>query len=338
MSALERALTDYLRLRRSLGHELAEARWLLPGFVAYLDAHDARTVTIEAALAWAQQSNTGTVTTVGPRRMTAARGFARYLTGIDADTEVPPLGLMPHRQRWRRPFIYSRADIDAVMNQARSSIVSPLRAATYDTLIGLLAASGLRIGEAIKLDRNDLDWADGVLLIRESKFGKSRLVPLHASSMRALAAYAELRDELQPRPEEPSFFVSLTRKRLSYAVVSQTFRQLIDRASIGAGAPSPPRLHDLRHTFAVRTLLSWYRTDENWTVPDLVDIVHNGQSSTGSWSGWEAPAGSSRRSTRRRRYSLWSPPGSRLRRWPGTWVSSRERWETGWRKRARTVR
>jgi integrase len=171
MSALEQALADYLQLRRSLGHELAEARWLLPSFVAYLDAHDAHTVTIDAALAWAQQSGTGTVTTVGPRRMTAARGFARYLTGIDADTEVPPLGLMPHRQRWRRPFIYSRADIDAVMDQARSSIASPLRAATYDTVIGLLAASGLRIGEAIKLDRSDVDWANGVLLIRESKFG-----------------------------------------------------------------------------------------------------------------------------------------------------------------------
>ncbi len=103
--------------------------------------------------------------------MTAARGFARYLAGTDAGTEVPPLGLMPHRQLWRRPFIYSPADIDAAMDQARCSIVSPLRAATYDTLIGLLAASGLRIGEAIKLDRGDLDWAEGVLLIRESKFG-----------------------------------------------------------------------------------------------------------------------------------------------------------------------
>jgi integrase/recombinase XerD len=224
MSTLEQALTDYLRLRHSLGHELAEASWLLPGFVAYLDAHGSSTVTIEAALAWAQQANTDAqVTMVGPRRMTAARGFARYLAGIDAATEVPPLGLMPHRHRWRRPFIYSPADIDTVMTLARSSIVSPLRAATYDTLIGLLAASGLRIGEAIKLDRGDVDWAKGVLLIRESKFGKSRLVPLQASSMGALRDYAKLRDQLQPRPEDPSFFVSLTRKRLLYAVVSQTF-------------------------------------------------------------------------------------------------------------------
>ncbi|CAN5794994.1 tyrosine-type recombinase/integrase [soil metagenome] len=263
MSPLEQALTDYLQLRRSLGHELAEAGWLLPGFVAYLDAHGSRTVTIEGALGWAQQSPTGRVTTVGPRRMTAVRGFARYLAGIEAATEVPPLGLMPHRARWRRPFIYSAADIDAVMEQARRSIVSPLRAATYHTLIGLLAASGLRIGEAIKLDRSDVDWAQGVLLIRESKFGKSRLVPLHPSSMPALDGSAQLRDQLQPRPTEPAFFVSLKRKRLLYAVVQQTFRRLVDNAGVGVGSPSAPRLHDLRHTFAVCTLLGWYRANED---------------------------------------------------------------------------
>jgi integrase/recombinase XerD len=263
MSGLEQAFADYLQLRRSLGHELADAARLLPGFAAYLDARGLRTVTVEAAPAWAQQASPGTVTIVGPRRITAARGFAGYLAGIDASTEVPPLGLMPYRQRWRPPFIYTPADIDVVMSQARNTIVSPLRAATYHTLIGLLAASGLRIGEAIKLDRSDVDWAEGVLLIRESKFGKSRLVPLHPSSMQALTIYAQLRDELQPRPAEPSFFVSLTRKRLCYAVVSQTFRQLIDSARIGAGAPSPPRLHDLRHTFAVRTLLGWYRGGED---------------------------------------------------------------------------
>jgi integrase len=253
VSALEQSLADYLQLRRSLGHELAEAGWLLPDFVAYLDAHGSPTVTIEAALGWVQQSATGQETSVGARRMTAARGFARYLAGIHAGTEVPPFGLMPHRQRWRRPFIYSPADIAAVMNQARCSILSPLRAATYDALIGLLAASGLRIGEAIKLDRGDVDWGEGVLLIRESKFGKSRLVPLQTSSMQALAEYTGLRDELQCRPKDPSFFVSLTRKRLCYAVVSQTFRQLVDSAGVGTGAPCPPRLHDYADVFVMPT-------------------------------------------------------------------------------------
>jgi integrase/recombinase XerD len=292
MRPLEQALTDYLQLRHSLGHEMAEARWLLPGFVSYLDCHGASTVTIEAALAWAQQANTGgRVTTVGPRRMTAARGFARYLAGIDAATEVPPLGLMPHRQRWRRPFIYSAADIDAVMTLARSSIQSPLRAATYDTLIGLLAASGLRIGEAIKLDRGDVDWTEAVLLIRESKFGKSRLVPLHASSMAALQHYAQLRDQLQPRSREPSFFVSCTGTRLLYAVVWQTFRQLIDTAGVGAGAPFPPRLHDLRHSFAVATLLGWYRTGEDVQakIPSLSTYLGHREPSSTYWYLSAAP-------------------------------------------------
>ena len=165
MNAMEQALADYLRLRRSLGHQMDEAGRLLPSFVAYLDAHGSSTVTIEAALAWAQEAATGKETSVGPRRMTAVRGFARYLAGIDAETEVPPLGLMPHRQRWRRPFIYSGDDIDALMNRTSSSITSPLRAATYQTLIGLLAVSGLLIGYAIKLDRIAVYWATRSLLI-----------------------------------------------------------------------------------------------------------------------------------------------------------------------------
>ncbi len=238
MSELEQALADYLQLRHSLGHQLAEAHWLLPGFVAYLDTQGLRTVTVQAALDWAQQSPSGRGTSVGPRRMTAVRGFARYLSGIEADTQVPPLGLMPHRPRWRQPFIYSSADVSRVRELARQSIVSPLRAATYDTLIGLLAVSGLRIGEALKLDRNDVDWAQGVLLIRESKFGKSRLVPLHPSSMLALRDYTVLRKELQLPPKEASFLVSLKAKRLLYADVQQTFRRLVDAAGIGADAPS----------------------------------------------------------------------------------------------------
>lgn len=294
MSALEQALADYLQLRHSLGHELAEAGRLLPGLVAYLDARGLPTVTTGAALAWAQQapkSPAGRVTTIGPRRMTAARGFARYLSGIDASTEVPPLGLMPRRGPWRQPFIYSAADIGALLAAAGRTIVSPLRAATYQVLIGLLAASGLRIGEAIKLDCGDVDWAQGVLLIRESKFGKSRLVPLHPSCMQELAGYARLRGQLQPGPAEPAFFVSLNRRRLLYAVAQATFRQLIDDAGIGAGAPSPPRLHDLRHTFAVRTLLGWYQAGEDVQakIPSLSTYLGHREPASTYWYLSAAP-------------------------------------------------
>lgn len=263
MSALSQVLADYLQLRHSLGHELADAGRLLPDFVAYLDAQGLTTVTVQAALEWAQQPAAARASSVGPRRLSAVRGFARYLSGIDATTQIPPLGLMPHRQRWRQPFIYTSTDVEALRDLARHTIVSPLRAATYDTLIGLLAASGLRIGEVIKLDRSDVDWAQSVLLIRESKFNKSRLVPLHASSMQALHDYDRLRDQLQPRTQDDSFFVSLTHKRLLYAVIQPTFRRLVEAAGIGADAPSPPRLHDLRHSFAIQTLLGWYRSGED---------------------------------------------------------------------------
>ncbi len=285
-------MTDYLDLRHSLGHALADVGRLLPSFVTYLDEHGLSTVTIRAALEWAQASPTGSDTmTGGPRRMTAARGFSRYLAGIDANTEVPPLGLIPGRQRWRRPFIFTPADIEAVMSQARTTIASPLRAATYDTLIGLLAATGLRIGEAIKLDRSDVDRDQAVLLIRESKFGKSRLVPLHPSSMRALSEFAALREELQPHPNVASFFVSLTHNRLSYAVVQETFRRLVDTAGVGAGAPSPPRLHDLRHTFAVTTLLRWYRSDEDVAakIPALSTYLGHREPSSTYWYLSAAP-------------------------------------------------
>lgn len=262
VTRLEQSLVDYLQLRRSLGHQLDEAGRLLPGFVAFLDDRGLSTVTIAAAMEWAALPVADPRSTVGPRRMTAVRGFARYLAGVDLATEVPPLGLLPQQTRWRGPFVFSPADIDLIMNRV-GDFTPLLRSATYVTLIGLLAATGLRIGEAIKLDRADIDWSAGLLLIRESKFGKSRLVPVTDTTLRALSDYARLRDELQRRVRQPSFFTSRTRHRLCYAVVSEAFRNVIDASGIGAQAPLRPRLHDLRHTFAVRTLLGWYRSDED---------------------------------------------------------------------------
>ena len=198
MSALADAARDYLRLRNSLGHDLAEYHRELPRLVAFLEAEDLPTVTVAAALAWAQGPGVDPATSIAPRRMTIARGFARYLAGIDARTEVPPPGLIAGRRRWRPPFIYSPGDIEALMAQARQ--LTPMPAATHETLIGLLAVTGLRVGEAIRLDRADIDWADGVLAIRESKFGKTRMVPVLGSTLDMLGRYARIRDRLCPRP------------------------------------------------------------------------------------------------------------------------------------------
>jgi len=263
VTGLRQAVDDYLRLRRSLGHQMNEAAYLLPDFAAFLDERGEQTVTIAAALDWVKAREPAVVTTSSPRRVTAVRGFARYMSGTDPATEVPPLGLLPYRRRRGRIFLYSDADVAAIMTAARETIAQPLRAATYCTLIGLLAAAGLRVGEAIKLDRGDIDWAEGVLHIRETKFGKSRLVPLQDSAMAALREYDTLRSRLMPSPKDPSFFVSLTARRLIYAVVCPTFRALVNAAGVGAGAPHPPRLHELRHSFAVRVLLHWYRTEDN---------------------------------------------------------------------------
>jgi integrase/recombinase XerD len=263
VSALAEAADQYLRLRRALGHDLADAGRLLPRFVAYLEAAGATTVTIQAALAWAQEPEARAGTSVWPRRMTVARGFARHLAGIDLATEVPPAGLIPARRQWRAPYIYAPTDIAALMAEARRSIRSPLRAATFETLVGLLAATGLRVGEARRLERDDVDWCEGVLVVRQSKFGKSRLVPLSGSSLEALWAYARCRDEHLVHPRASSFFLSAAGTPLIYTTICQVFRALVDGAGVGTGSPVRPRLHDLRHTFAVRTLLGWYRAGED---------------------------------------------------------------------------
>ena len=203
MSALAGRAAEYLRIRRMLGHELAEAARLLPRFAAYLDDTGAEVITVEAALAWAQQPQARPGSKVAARRMTVARGFARHMAGIDPRTQVPPPGLLPYRQRWRPPFIYSDADIQALMAGLPRVVRSPLRAATYQTLTGLLAATGMRVGEALRLERGQVDWAEGVLTVHATKFGKSREVPLAPGTVQALAAYSRLRDQQFPSPRRP---------------------------------------------------------------------------------------------------------------------------------------
>ena len=259
MSALARHLGDYLRLRRMLGHKLDDAARQLPCFVESLDAAGHEFVTVTAALEWALDRDWPAGSTVPGHRMTAVRGFARYLAGIDARTEVPPPGLIRIPRTWRAPFIYTDDDVLALMDAARCSIREPLRAATYETLIGLLATTGLRIGEALRLDSDDIDEGDAVLVIRRSKFGKSRQVPLQPSALEALARYQHLRRRLYAHPKTDAVFVSLHGTRAIYACVWPTFRRLCDQAVIGDGAPDAPTLHDFRHSFAVRTLLDWYR-------------------------------------------------------------------------------
>ena len=263
MSVVALHLEDYRSLRRALGHQLADAGRLLPDFVAHLDATGASTITINAALAWVQRPDADPSSSVWKRRMTAVRGFARHMTGFDPATEIPPLGLVTYRQRWRPPFIYSEADVIGLMAAVPQLIPTPLRAATFQTMIGLLATTGMRVGEAIALVRSDIDWVDGVAIVRSSKFNKSRELPLAPTTVDALAAYAALRDGLVPEPSGPTFFVSRKGTAVIYTDFSVKFRELVRSSGVGAGSASRPRIHDLRHSFAVNTLIRWHRAGED---------------------------------------------------------------------------
>lgn len=259
MSGLQDALEDYLTLRRSLGFKLDRPGQLLAGFVGFAEQAGAPTVTTELALAWATAP-----ADADPAwwrlRLAAIRPFARYLAAVIPGTEIPPAGLLPGPASRRAvPYLYSPAEITALM-AAAGAIRAPLRAATYQTFIGLLAVTGMRAGEAIRLDWPDIDIQAGLLTIRESKFGKSRQLPLHPSTVAALAGYAALRDRRRPRLATAAFFISTSGTRLIYKNVHRTFHQLTQRAGLRPRSPAcRPRIHDLRHSFAVATLLNWYR-------------------------------------------------------------------------------
>lgn len=263
MSALRRDLDGYLVIRRALGFKLERAGLLLADFVAHLEANEADTITTDAALVWATLPPNG-ASNWWAQRLSVVRGFARHLHAIDPTHEVPPPGLLPGRSHRATPYLYADRDIAALMAAARG-VRSPLRAATFETLVGLLAVTGLRIGEALRLDRDDVDLVDGVLRIRLSKFGKSREVPLHPSTVDALAAYTRERDRLCRRPVDRAFFVSTAGTRLLYCNAHLAWLDLVRRAGLQRrSAACRPRPHDLRHSFAVRTLLGWY--------PDGADV------------------------------------------------------------------
>lgn len=258
MSELSSCLTEYLALRRSLGYKLYRAGQVLTDFVAYLDAQGVSHIRIDLALAWATRSPEA-----GPgwraTRLGAVRCFARYAQALDPSHEVPPVWLLPGGRRRPAPYVYSEAEIAGLMRAARG-LRSPLRAATLETIIGLLAVSGIRVGEAIRLDRNDVEMERRILNVRNSKAGKSREVPLQVSTIRALGVYAARCDEVYPSPGSPALFVSTAGTRLGSSNLGMAFYEVLEQAGLSRReGRSGPRLADMRHTFAVRTLTSWHR-------------------------------------------------------------------------------
>jgi integrase len=258
MSALRQALGDYLAVRRVLGYRLVRAEKLLAQFLAYLEDRGEERLTTEAALAWATLPP-GADRSWASARLSIVRRFAIHLRGIDPATEVPPRDLLPERTCRATPYLYSAEEIAAVI-AAAGTLRTPHRVATYRTLIALLAVTGMRVGEAIGLERDDFDAINGLLVIRNAKFGKSRELPLHPSSVSALADYLGRRDRPPRAQATPALLVSTAGTRLLYGNVQNTFHQLVRRARLTPRSPScRPRLHDLRHSFAVHTVLDGYR-------------------------------------------------------------------------------
>jgi integrase/recombinase XerD len=259
MTPLRKALEDYLRIRRQLGYQLKLDGQLLEDFVGFLEQAGATRITTELALDWAKLP-AGARPHRWRQRLGIVRAFARYLATIDPSSEVPSSDLLPARAVRVAPHVYSDAETVALIGAARA--LSPvLRAATFETLIGLLAAAGLRLGEALSLDRQDVDLKSGALHVH-AKRGKQREVPVHATTTKALGKYARLRDRHWPEPNTPAFFVSTRGQRLTASEVHYTFPRLIRQIGLqGRGHRATPRPHDFRHAFAVRTLLDWHQAD-----------------------------------------------------------------------------
>jgi integrase/recombinase XerD len=263
MSALTKAVHDYLALRRSLGFKLHDAGVALLDFASFMEGQQARSITAELALAWAEQPSSA-LPAHWARRLSYVRCFARHHLANDPNTEVPPPGLLPYRPARAQPYLYSAHEIQRLIEQALQLPHHGLRPWTYHTLLGLLSVTGMRVGEALRLKCGDVDLDNGVLTVRGTKFGKSRLVPIHASTREVLVRYRERRANHLGGREAAHFFISGTGHQLDGGDVRRTFYEL--SRQIGLRGPQDshgPRLHDLRHRFAVETLLGWYRSGED---------------------------------------------------------------------------
>jgi|SRR5882757_241582 len=286
MSQLRTELEEYLAVRRALGYKLLLPGRLLQRFVKFAERAGATYITTELALKWATQP-VRAQPCQWANRLSMVRRFALFCSSNDPRTIVPPPDLLPHRYRRVAPYIYRDEQIIRLLNAART-LPSPigLRPHTFTTLFGLYVATGLRATEALHLDRDDVDLTNGVLTIRQSKFGKSRYVPLHPSTQRALKRYAKRRDRLCPSSRSASFFLSDRGTRITYHNLRWTFVKLSHQIGLRApGDTHGPRLHELRHRLAITTLQRWHRrgTDVERHLPELCTFMGHAYITDTQW-------------------------------------------------------
>jgi len=284
MNGLREALNQYLGLRRALGFKLLQTGRSLLHFVRFAEQEGATSITTDLALQWAQEDGTaGSVT--HSDRLAMVRRFATWRSVEDPQTQIPSEGLLPRRYRRPAPYIYSDEEVRNVVSTAgHLPSKSGLRGLTCSTMFGLLAVTGMRISEAVGLDRGDVDLRIGVLTIREGKRGKSRVVPIHATTRDALETYSQKRDALLGTMRTSAFFVSDRRTRISAFCAGENFIEVSRKTGLRPPAPDGcrgrgPRLHDFRHRFAVSTLIRWYQSgaDVDREIPKLATYLgHKG--------------------------------------------------------------
>ncbi len=264
MKTLRQAAQDYIRMRRHLGFKMRHEERRLRRFVSFMEQCDASYITTKLALKWATEPTDAQPSTWAERLM-CVRVFARYCIGADPRTEVPPVSLIPYRPKRATPYLYSEEEIRELMDAAQ--LLPPsggLRGLTYRCLFGLLTVTGLRISEALALTRDDVDLQNGLLTIRGAKFGKSRLVPLHASACRALARYARQRDTLLNPPYTANFLLCASGRPPEVSTVRRVFYQLSRHTGLrGSSDRRGPRLQDFRHRCATEILLKWYQAGKD---------------------------------------------------------------------------
>ncbi|MEA3482498.1 MAG: tyrosine-type recombinase/integrase [Pseudomonadota bacterium] len=261
MKSLTASLKDYLAIRRALDYELEETERLLIHFIHFLAEKNEKHITIALALEWAMQAKNVT-RAYWSRRLSVVRLFAQYYQTEDQKTQVPPSHLLSQQPCRSHPYIYSDKQISQLLIACQSLSSHGLREHTYFTFFGLMAVTGCRISELLSLDQEDFNKIDGWITIRNSKFNKSRLLPLHPTTLIQLNKYIKLRDQVHPHPLNDAFFLSDQGTRITKWSVRYAFIQLSKQ--IGLRTPSDshgPRIHDIRHTFTVKSVLNWYRDD-----------------------------------------------------------------------------
>ena len=280
MNDLWKALEEYLAVRRALGFKLRQTERFLRKFVHFAETEGASVITTKLALRWAQE-DPAAASVIHSDRLAMVRRFAAWRSADDPRTEIPPPRLLPRRYRRPAPYIYTDDEIDRIIIAAASLPSNHgLRGLTCSTLYGLLAVTGMRIGEAVALDRDDVDMRTGIVAVREGKLGKTRFIPVHVSTAKALEDYSTKRDALLGTRMTSAFFVSDRGRRLSAFTAGENFVKVLQ--TIGLRVPTPdggrgrgPRVHDLRHRFAVSTLIHWYRAgaDVDLEIPKLATFL-----------------------------------------------------------------